>query len=62
MANIGLQQTRNGHRVEPPLVTAGDDLTTVARFLPAGATTYTAADVLDTLLSGIAIHAEPAAD
>ncbi len=50
MANIGHQQVRCGHRVEPPLVTAGDDLTEIARFLPGDATTYSAADVLNALL------------
>ena len=50
MANIGHQQVRCGHHVEPPLVTAGDDLTEVGRFLPAGSTSYGAADVLDALL------------
>ncbi len=50
MANIGHQQVRCGHHVEPPLVTAGDDLTEVWRFLPPGSTSYGAADVLDALL------------
>jgi nitronate monooxygenase len=52
MANIGHQQVRCGHHVESPLVTAGDDLTEVGRFLPAGAASYGAADVLDALLPG----------
>ncbi len=50
MANIGHQQVRCGHRVEPPLVTAGDDLTEIARFLPANADSYSVADVLNALL------------
>jgi nitronate monooxygenase len=50
MANIGHQQVRCGHHVEPALVTAGDDLTEMARFLPAGSASYGAADVLDALL------------
>jgi nitronate monooxygenase len=50
MANIGHQQVRCGHHVEPPLVTAGDDLTEVARFLPPGGASYGVADVLDGLL------------
>ncbi|MGA8530949.1 MAG: nitronate monooxygenase [Acidobacteriaceae bacterium] len=50
MANIGHQQIRCGHRVEPPLVTAGDDLTEIARFLPEASATYSAADVLSLLL------------
>lgn len=52
MANIGHPQVRCGRHVEPPLVTAGDDLTEIARFLPAGASSYGAADVLETLLAG----------
>jgi nitronate monooxygenase len=51
MANIGHQQVRCGHHVEPPLVTAGDDLAEIGRFLPAGSTSYGAADVLDALLA-----------
>ncbi|HZZ41031.1 MAG TPA: nitronate monooxygenase [Acidobacteriaceae bacterium] len=50
MANIGHQQIRAGHHVEPPLVTAGDDLTEIARFLPEASVTYTAADVVKALL------------
>jgi nitronate monooxygenase len=50
LANIGHQQVRCGTHVEPPLVTAGDDLSEVARFLPAGASSYGAADVLQELL------------
>jgi nitronate monooxygenase len=50
IANIGHPQVRCGHHIEPALVTAGDDLTEIARFLPANATTYTAADVLNALL------------
>ena len=50
MANIGHQQVRCGHRVEPPLVTAGDDLVEIARFLRESSATYSAADVLRTLL------------
>jgi nitronate monooxygenase len=60
MANIGHQQVRCGHRVEAPLVTAGDDLAEVAWFLRKGATSYSAADVLSALLPAetAAIHAQ----
>jgi hypothetical protein len=34
------------------LVTAGDDVANVARFLPPGADTYGAADVISYLLGG----------
>jgi nitronate monooxygenase len=51
MANIGLGQVRGGGRHhEPGLITAGDDVATVKRFLKPGQTTYTAADVIQTLL------------
>jgi nitronate monooxygenase len=50
LANIGLSQWRHGER-ERPLVTAGDDVAAIARFLPPGAVEYTAADVLRCLLA-----------
>ena len=50
LANIGLAQVRAGGRVEPPLLTSGDDLRSIARFL-AGRTRYTAAEVIEYLLS-----------
>jgi hypothetical protein len=52
MANIGYQQVRNGKREEYGLITAGDDLVTIARFLDPGRTEYSAADVISQLLSG----------
>jgi nitronate monooxygenase len=52
LANIGLPQVRNGSRIEYPLITAGDDLSTVARFLKPGRTEYSAADVVSQLLTG----------
>jgi nitronate monooxygenase len=51
MANIGYQQTRKDGFVEPPLVTVGDDLNTVAQFLAPGRTSYSAAEVVQSLLS-----------
>jgi len=51
MANIGHQQVRKDGSVEPPLVTVGDDLNTVAQFLKPGRTSYSAADVVESLLS-----------
>ena len=50
-ANIGHQQVRKDGSVEPPLVTVGDDLNTVAQFLSPGRTSYSAADVVESLLS-----------
>lgn len=51
MANIGLAQIRSNDRIEPPLVTVGDDLNTVADFLTPGRDSYSAADVVRSLLS-----------
>ena len=51
MANIGHEQKRKDGSVEPPLVTVGDDLNTVAQFLAPGRTSYSAADVVASLLS-----------
>ena len=49
MANIGLGQKR-GVTEEAGLVTSGDDLTTLTRFMSAGSSRYTAADVIAALL------------
>ena len=49
-AVIGHAQRRAGGFVEPPIVTSGDDLATIARFLE-GRTRYTASDVVAYLLS-----------
>ena len=54
MSNIGLGQIKRDGTEEPILVTSGDDVADVARFLPDGATTYHAKDVIDYLLGGIA--------
>lgn len=51
VSNIGLAQVRKGGYVEPPLITAGDDLVEIARFLQPGRTTYTAREVIETLLA-----------
>ncbi|MCC6393916.1 MAG: nitronate monooxygenase [Bryobacterales bacterium] len=51
LANIGLPQVRNGKHVEPGLVTAGDDLSGISRFLSPGASGFTAADVVTKLLA-----------
>ena len=48
MANIGHAQVRGDGRIEPPLLTSGDDLVGIAGFL-GGRTSYTADDVLDFL-------------
>jgi nitronate monooxygenase len=50
VANIGHPQVRKGKHVERGLVTAGDDLTEIARFLPPSKSAYSAAEVITKLL------------
>lgn len=57
MADAGYAQVRDGGRVEPPLVTSGDDVVTLSRFLN-GRTRYTAGDALEWLL-GIPASPQP---
>jgi nitronate monooxygenase len=49
-ATVGIGQ-RRGDYVEDPIVTAGDDAVNVSRYLKPGASTYSAADVIEVLLS-----------
>lgn len=49
VATIGLGQTRPDGYHEPPLVTAGDDLIELGRFLPPDSVDYSARDVIDHL-------------
>ena len=51
-ANIGLGQRRPAGD-ELPLVTAGEDARRVHTFVPAGGSTYRAADVLERLLADV---------
>lgn len=48
-ATVGLGQVQKG-MPEPPLVTAGDDLSHLSRYMKPGAESYSADDVLDVLL------------
>lgn len=51
MANVGVGQVQKGQTTpERPLVTSGDDLAAITRVLKPGATSYTAAEVVDYLL------------
>ena len=54
LANVGHAQSRKDGSVEPALVTAGDDLSSVAQFLAPGQTSYSAVDVLRALLKPVA--------
>jgi nitronate monooxygenase len=54
LATIGYPQTRSGGKlVEPGIVTSGDDLGSVRRFMPKGGAEYHAADVIRILLGGL---------
>ena len=50
LANIGFAQTRKDGSIEPGLVTVGDDLNTIAQFIAPGRSSYSAADVVESLL------------
>ncbi|MBS1715821.1 MAG: nitronate monooxygenase [Armatimonadetes bacterium] len=50
VSTIGLSQHRKDGSVEPPIITAGDELVNIGRFLPPGADSYTVDDVLAYLL------------
>lgn len=51
LSNIGLPQLQKSGHLEKPLVTAGDDVKFVARFLNSGNPSYSAEDVIRNLLS-----------
>ncbi|MEX0869296.1 MAG: nitronate monooxygenase [Nitriliruptoraceae bacterium] len=53
LATIGLAQQRDDGYEESELVTAGDDLTAIGRYLSEGSTSYSAADVIHYLLQAI---------
>ncbi len=54
LANVGLGQLRENGETERPLVTSGDDVRHIPRYLPTSeATSYSAQDVISYLLSGM---------
>lgn len=61
LANVGHAQGRKEGSVELPLVTVGDDLNSIAQFLTPGRETYSAADVVKSLLSELSVE-EPAGE
>ncbi len=61
-AAVSLPQVRPNGYSELPLVTAGDDLANLARFLPPGRDSYSAADVLRALLTPRDTLAQSATD
>jgi nitronate monooxygenase len=50
LANIGMPQIRAAKHIEPGLVTAGEDISGLARFLGPGKASYSAADVIASLV------------
>ncbi|HEU0016019.1 MAG TPA: nitronate monooxygenase [Longimicrobium sp.] len=52
-ATIGHAQVRDSGVEEPPLVTSGDDLKNIRRFIGGDRVGYTAGEVIDYLLSGL---------
>lgn len=61
VANIGMGQMRHGV-AELALVTAGDDLQSIARFLPEGQSSYSARDVIEQILGELANEGAVRAD
>ena len=49
LANVGYSQLNPDHSIEPALLTAGDEINSIARFFPEDGTTYTAARVIATI-------------
>ncbi len=62
LANIGHAQVRKDDAVEPALITVGDDLNTIAQFMAPGRQSYSAADVVRSLLSMAQAEAEEPAE
>jgi nitronate monooxygenase len=60
LATAGYPQVRSGKYVEAPVVTSGDDLPSIKRFLAPDQTSYTAADVIAKLMESL--PAEPQFD
>jgi nitronate monooxygenase len=58
MANVGHAQARKDGTVEPPLVTVGDDLNSIVQFLEPGRDSYSAVDVVQSLLSKVEVERE----
>lgn len=53
MANIGHPQVRNARHTEQPLITSGNDLATIARFLPKNSVSYSAEDVIHKMITNL---------
>ena len=53
LSDIALAQTQKDGSVEPGMVTSGDDLAVILQFLGGEKQSYTAAEVVSTLMSGV---------
>jgi len=53
----GYANTRSDGFVEPKLITSGDDVVNIGQFIPDGQTSYSAKDVIDTLLMKVTLPA-----
>ncbi|MCA9132069.1 MAG: nitronate monooxygenase [Planctomycetales bacterium] len=53
LANVGQGQIRRHGEQEKPLLTCGNDVNNIVHFLASGATSYSAAQVVERLLAGI---------
>ena len=62
MANIGQAQIHRDGELEKPLITSGDDVANVARFLKPGARSYRAVDVLEYLIGDTKATIQPRPD
>jgi nitronate monooxygenase len=60
MATTGHPQIRAGKHLEAGIITSGDDLTELNRFIPADGSAYHAADVVAALMSGVLNSGGPA--
>jgi hypothetical protein len=52
-STIGMPQVRDEGVEEPPLITSGDELKNIRRFIGSDRAGYTAGEVVDWLLSGL---------
>jgi hypothetical protein len=59
LSNIGLGQLLPDGSAEKPLITSGDDVAQVARFLRPGALSYRAIDVIQQILPDVRVPGHP---
>jgi nitronate monooxygenase len=53
LANIGLAQTREGGELDKALLTAGDDIASIVRFIKPGRDSYRASEVPEDLVAAM---------